>query len=116
MNISPSISVKKVLNALLSLKFCLNWKQFRDVEIRNMSEFQVCSVKAGYWGTREFLSGIPRNTTTEHCGIPQNKTLEHCGIQLQKTVKHCRILRNTTKEPQNKTSEHCGIQLQKTGL
>ena len=45
MNISPSISVKKVLNDLSSLKFCLNWKQFRDVEIRNMSEFQVCSVK-----------------------------------------------------------------------
>ena len=42
-----------------------------------MSEFQVYSVKAEYWGTREYLSGIERNTTVEYYQILQNTTAEY---------------------------------------
>ena len=98
-----------VLNTLWSLEFCLVWwNQFRNDEIRNMSEFQVCSVKAGYWGTREFLSGIPWNTTTEHCGILQNTTTDYFGIQRNILKYNYGTLAKHCETPQN-TTEYCGI-------
>ena len=73
MNISPSISVKKVLNDLSSLKFCLNWKQFRDVEIRNMSEFQVCSVKRNI--------GADENIFLEYFRKAHSASVQYCATR-----------------------------------
>ena len=72
--LSKHLCKKNVLNDLSSLKFCLNWKQFRDVEIRNMSEFQVCSVKQNI--------GADENIFLEYFWKAHSASVQYCATRL----------------------------------